>query len=57
MGARRAVLLTHSKSIVPLPLLFHKRRAPITLLESAVIQVLILNNLKRDYVLHASGGV
>ena len=46
MGARRAVLLTHSKSIAPYPLLSHKQRAPITPLESALMQVLILNNLK-----------
>jgi hypothetical protein len=46
MGARRAVLLTPSESIHPSQLLSCQHIAPITPLESALVEVFILKSLK-----------
>jgi hypothetical protein len=45
MRARHAVLLTPSKSSCPAQLLSCKQTASITLLESTLVEVFILNNL------------
>jgi hypothetical protein len=51
MGARHAVLLTPSKSSGPPQLLSYKQLVSVTSLESTLVEVFILKNFKRDYVL------
>src|SRR5258708_39544241 len=61
MGARRAVLLTPSESIHPTQLLSCQHIAPITPLESALVEVFILKSLKffriNTYEKHRGEGV
>jgi len=61
MGARQAVLLTPSESTRPTQLLSCKQTAPVTPLESALIEVLILKSFKffrmNTYEKHRGEGV